>query len=114
MPHGSKGKQAAPSNTFHHFRASSIALELDDAVDDFVQEGLFEQKDKEVIFEQFDQALAAALAEVDVGFKIFAKVDHYRSVDGVWNFMLDSIEVLMKSEVIRSKKKTKLLSAEPR
>ena len=103
------------SVAFHHYRATVIGQELSETLDEFFENGLFDEAQKKAIMETFDRAISQALSQwVRSRATIKGPLHHYRNHDDILTFFLDEIELKLEGNSISSAEKTKIISVTKR
>jgi hypothetical protein len=73
------------SGVFEHYRASNVGRELRECLDELVGRDELDEKQSDIIFQQFDKAICNALAtEVKSKAVIRGPMHHYRNHDDIW------------------------------
>lgn len=103
------------AGVFHHYRASIIGQELEESLDEFVENGIFDEEQKKTIMELFDRAISTALSTwVRTKATVKGPLHHYRNHDDIWTFFLDHIEFKLDGATVSSPERTKIISVSKR
>uniref|UniRef100_A0A7S0ZDF9 Transcription initiation factor IIA subunit 2 n=1 Tax=Timspurckia oligopyrenoides TaxID=708627 RepID=A0A7S0ZDF9_9RHOD len=79
---------------YQHYRVSTVGIQLEDSLEDMLDSETLTEEQAEIIRNQFDKAISAALAsQVKNKATLKGKLHHYRNCDNVWTFFLDSASI---------------------
>lgn len=102
-------------SAFQHYRLSLLGQDLKETLEELIANDLFDSEYRDVVWEQFDRAIADALAnQVQNKATIRGAIKHYRNHDDIWTIFLKTIDIKFGTKGLTSEAKTEMIAVSKR